>query len=194
MNRDLKAFLILTGTALVLSIGAFVGLAHGSEDLECEGATHCVLMLFPRHVSDKDEPGADRWERLKRIADGVDAATAKRVERAWLIQTAWHESRLARYVDLDQPRCRDGEKGVCDGGKAATVFQLHNTRRNLSKKEAAARASTVFRRAGNYCRSEGEDYFLGGTAHYARGGRHCTWADAEKRVALMWKISWRLGQ
>lgn len=194
MNRDLKAILILTGAALVLSIGAFAGLANGSEDLDCEGATHCLLMSFPRHVSDKDEPGAERWERVKQIAKAIDAATSKRIERAWLAMTIYEESRMARYVDLDWPRCREGKKGTCDGGKAYGVTQVHGTDRQLSRKQLFERSLVIVRRGGNYCKKRGFPFWSGGISQYARGGRHCEWKSAAKRVARMWNYHWRLGQ
>ena len=194
MNRDLRAFLILVGTATCLSAGAFAGLAKGAEDLDCEGATHCLLMSFPRHVSDKDEPEAERWERVKQIASALDAATSNRIERAWLAMTIFEESRMARYVDLDWPKCRDGEGGQCDGGRAYGLTQVHNTNRKMSRKQLFERSLKLVKAGGNYCKKRGFSFWAGGISQYARGGRHCEWKSAEKRVARMWSYHWRMGQ
>lgn len=181
--------------ASVLLLVMFARAAKAEEgDLECEGATHCVLMSLPRWHEDMDEPYAERWERLKEMADGLDAATDNRLKKSWLIMTAWKESRLARFVDLDWPKCREGVKGWCDGGRAAGVIQLHGTDRDMGRAEYFRTGLRTFERGANYCESRGFDRFEGGTSHYARGGRHCEWSKAKERVEMMWKIHWQLGR
>lgn len=164
-----------------------------ASDLDCEGATHCVLMSFPRHHTDAEESDLDRWDRTKAIAEAIDAATDKRVERAWLLMTARRESHLARYVDFDWPLCRDADKKPCDSGRAFGLLQIHGTDRDMTRAEMFAHGLRLFRKAGNYCGARGHEYWVGGTAHYARGGLHCEWPEAESRIEEMWRIHWRLG-
>lgn len=184
---------------ILLCIGLFLVLLSAAQNAPardsrpaCETTkTHCVLMSFPRFYMDHDEPAHEREARLKRNADGIDAATDSATERAWLVVTAWKESRLARFVDLDHPKCREGHDGWCDSGKAYGPSQLHGTDRDLTKKELYAETLRRFRRAANYCAARGYEYWLGGTALYGTGNR-CTLATSAERVKMMWALAWRL--
>lgn len=180
--------------ASVLLLVMFARAAKAEEgDLECEGATHCVLMSLPRWHEDMDEPYTERWERLKEIAGGIDAATQNRTERAFLVMTAYEESRLAKFVHLDLPKCREGKGGWCDRGRSFSVWQLKRMTRDETVAESAAVSLRRFKRAANYCAARGHDRLEGGIAMYATGN-FCRWNDARRRVEKLWNMHWMLGR
>jgi hypothetical protein len=133
-----------------------------------------------------------RSARLADHARAIDAATDKRAEKALLIMTAWSESKFARFVDLDEPKCRDGIGGWCDKGRAFGVLQLHDTARDITRTEQYRLGIEAMRRAGNSCRSVG-DWWEGAVSQYATGST-CVWGMAKMRVELMWEIDWKLGK
>lgn len=189
MNHPL---LKLITFVLCTSLLSLAGLAYGA-DRDCTTATHCALMeLAPWH-EDREEDPRTRYDRLWDHSLAIESVTDNKTERAWLIQTAWNETKLARFVDFDEDKCRLGIGGWCDSGRAFGVTQLHDTDRDLIRAEQYAEALKRFRRAANYCVARGHDYWTGGTAQYG-SGKHgvCTWKNAEKRVVMMRKIEGRL--
>lgn len=154
--------------------------------------TLSVLEGFQRHVSDEHEPASARTERLTSLATAIDGATTNRDERALLITKAWHESRFASYVQFDHDRCRLGEGGRCDGGKAFGVLQLHGTKRDLTLSEQMTRALRQLRFGIRRCKMWGaSDPVRGAIALYATGNS-CDWAGSDERVATWRKIRGRL--
>lgn len=184
----------LAALALACSVILLAMVSRADERTECRSATHCVLMKLPRWHGDLDEDDEARNVRLLTIANSIDAATDDRTERAFLLMKAWKESRLARFVDLDLPKCRDGHDGWCDSGRSFSVYQVRGISRDSSRTDAARHALAVFRRGANYCEKRGFDRWEGGVSQYARGGVHCSWIGAKERVEFMWKMAERLGR
>lgn len=182
-DKFLIAFLTLT------HLIAFLTLTHLShaDNPQCNTPTHCALEKFPRFYMDLEEPDKERAIRVDAIGDSINAVTDNPTERAWLIMQAWHEARLARFVDLDLPRCHEGWNGWCDNGAAWSVWQLQNTDRSGTREDAARAAIETMRQAGNHCAAQGYDYWIGGTALYGTG-KSCVRKASEKRVAHMWQI------
>lgn len=195
MNRaDFTYFTAALAFLCSLVALTMFGVARGDEpDPECQTPTHCVLMSFPRFYMDANEDDEARSLRLLANANAIDAATDRRDERALLIMKAWKESRLARFVDLDLPRCREGIGGWCDGGRSFSVFQVRGLSRDSSRVDAAKYALEAFKRGANYCRKRGHGYWMGGVAMYATGNI-CRWHPAKERVDFMWSVFARLGR
>jgi hypothetical protein len=187
--NELKNTLILSTIATLLSLLGLFGLsqAHGSEELECVSPTHCVLMSLPRWHEDLDEPEGERFERLRAIGDALDSSTDDRLERAIQISLAYHESRLARFVDLDWPKCREGKGGWCDSGKALGVIQAHVPSRDISRAELFGFGVTRIRTGGAHCKARGHDYVSGAFSLYGTG-RICDWKGAEERAEMAWDV------
>jgi hypothetical protein len=183
---DAKNTLALCLICAALSSLALQGLAHGAES-----TTLAVLSRTPIHRSDADEAPEDRRKRLREIAVAIDSATSDLDLRAWLIMTAARESGLARYVTDDGPKCRDGQGGRCDSGRAFGAWQLHRMTRQESYAEQAIEAVRRFKMAANSCRARGSDYWLGGISRYATGAS-CDWTEAAERLASMQAIRGRL--
>lgn len=185
---DLKSTLALCLICAALSSLALAGLAHGTEP---ETRTESALHRVPVHRSDADEAPEDRRQRLRDIAVAIDSATPDLDLRAWLIMTAQRESGLAAYVTEDGPKCRDGQGGRCDSGRAFGAWQLHRMTRTESYTEQAIEAVRRLKMAANSCRARGSDYWLGGISRYATGAS-CDWAEAKERLASMRSIRGRL--
>lgn len=146
--------------------------------------TLVMLERLPRHSSDRDEPPDQRAERMAAHASAIDGVTRDRTERAALVVLAGREGvNLARFVDLDEPQCRDGHKGWCDHSKAWSVYQLHGTDRSGGREWAARQALTRWRWHGARCAQMGHDRIVGAFAGYATGGKFCDTADARDRAA-----------
>jgi hypothetical protein len=190
---DAKNTLLLCLICAGLAAWGFFGLvrsAHGSTETPTESALYRV----PVHRSDADEAPEDRRKRLREIAVAIDSATSDLDLRAWLIMTAQRESGLARYVTDDGPKCRDGQGGRCDSGRAFGAWQLHRMTRRESYTEQAIEAVRRFKMAANSCRDRvtGPDaYWLGGISRYATGAT-CDWTEAAERLANMRSIRGRL--
>jgi hypothetical protein len=92
-----------------------------------------VLLSFPPHVSDRDEPPDARRERLAELAGAVEygAAGDKQIAAA-LVAQALHETRLAAYT-FEAGRCIEGKRwgAACDwdrkrnAPRARGYFQVH---------------------------------------------------------------------
>jgi hypothetical protein len=135
---DAKNTLLLCLICAALSSLALQGLAHGAES-----TTLAALSRAPIHRSDADEAPEDRRKRLQEIAVAIDSAASDLDLRAWLIMTAQRESALARYVTDDGPKCRDGQGGRCDSGRAFGAWQLHRMTRQESYTEQAIEAVSM---------------------------------------------------
>ncbi len=153
--------------------------------------TLAALESFPVWEGDRSEPAEARKARLSDMADAIDSATKSREERALLIMKAWHESRFARYVQLDEPRCRDGVDGRCDHGESLGPWQQKGTARNISLEEQASRALKLLRDHMARCKSRGAEPVAGAIALYATG-HSCSWSGAGERVATWRRIVGRL--
>lgn len=182
---DTKSNLGAAVVGALLLAWALSGLAYGKE------TTLAALERIPVHTSDREESGEIRRARLVTIADAVDRATSDPDERAWLIMTARYESGLAAFVTEDHPRCKDGQGGRCDGGRAFGAWQIHRMARTESKAEQATTALRLFRAAARRCSRMGHGYWLGGISGYARGSS-CTWEKAEERLESLRTIRGRL--
>lgn len=164
----------------------FASRATGTPD-----STFTELERVPVHTTDRGEPPEDRKKRLRELADAIDAVTSSADERAWLIMTARFESGLARYVTEDGERCKLGQGGHCDNGRAFGAWQIHRMARTENKTEQATTALRLFRAAAIRCSRTGQEYWLGGISGYARGFA-CTWGPAAKRLETMRAIRGRL--
>jgi hypothetical protein len=105
--------------------------AHGAEP----SSTLVELQAMPRHHTDADEPDIDRAERLGYLAGAIDGVARNALERAALLVIVRGESGLARFVDLDWDKCRNGLQGWCDSGRAFGVAQLHGMLRTETRAE-----------------------------------------------------------
>lgn len=180
MNHPL---LKLITFVLCTSLLSLAGLAYGA-DRDCTTATHCALMeLAPWHEDREEE---NRSERVQEIADGIDDATGDDVERAFLAMTAYQESRLARFVHLDLPKCREGRGGWCDKGKSFSPWQLKKMNRNETTAQSAVVALDRYRKGLNACGS-----IAGAISMYATG-KTCEWKEAAERERKMWRMHWRM--
>jgi hypothetical protein len=176
MNSQ-KPLLLLSAICLCLLAHLSAKGAWGAD----ETPTLRVLRGMPVHYSDRDEPADSRGKRLERIAHAIDGATDDKLERAMLVIMAARESHLARFVDLDEPPCREGHKGSCDSGRAWSIFQMHGTDRTGTRRDAANIAIEHLRRAGNYCASRGHDRVIGSYALYG-SGKWCSTSSAKERA------------
>lgn len=107
---------------IFLSVFLFTSFAFGN----IIGPEAVVSGAYP-HSTDAKEVWADRYNRLKPLAEAVKVVAATNEEAARLLATAYVESFFADYVGSD--RCSDGPRGKdeCDGGKARGFFQLHRS-------------------------------------------------------------------
>ncbi len=154
--------------------------------------TLAALERFPRFKEDLDEPAEARHERLAALAAAIDSAGRTASERAFLAMKAWHESRLAVYVQMDTDRCRLGVGGRCDGGKAFGPIQLHGTERDLTLEQQMAAGLKQFRFGITRCKLRGEkDPILGSIALYATGNS-CEWVGAAERLQTYKRLVVRL--
>lgn len=105
-----------------------------------------------------------------------------------LLGLAWHESGFA--PDTDSPegcyRGRDGKGPRCDGGRAATIFQMQGTAAERAlwlgdRKQAAREALRRAVRSWNACKALEPELRLSAYA----GGR-CDVPEAQKRSRELW--------
>ncbi len=186
MSKDAKYFWTLVGLSFGLSALAWAGLAQAESD-----QVYAFLMRSTPHYTDKAETMEERGVRMRRLSAAMHSATTKSDELAFLLMKGERESRWARYVDLDEDRCRKGEDGKCDGGKAWSPWQIWGTDRKGGSEYAAKKALSIFRKGARYCKARGYDYYEGGVAMYAKGGT-CSWSVARARVKRMWVIHWQI--
>lgn len=194
-TRCWRAVLVLAAIQFALAALALAGLARAQET-EAVSPTLRILTSAHRHVSDLDEEDGTRAARLKAIASAIDTATPHAHERALLLSVAWHESRFASYVDLDLPQCRDGVEGVCDAGRAWSIYQLHGQDRTGDRYYAADVAIRMLRYHADRCGHPGlttAASVRAGVSGYATGGRLCRWVGAEKRVQTWRRYLARMG-
>jgi hypothetical protein len=178
IGRALRPLFLVLVVALQV-VGSLVGLAHAEE----EPRTAAVLLALPRHETDRDELDGDRAQRLTEHGTAIDSATRDRLERGALVTLASREGvNLARFVDLDEPKCREGRAGWCDHSKAWSVYQLHGTDRTGDRAWAAREALSRWRFHGTRCARMGFDRVVGAFAGYATGGKACDTADARERA------------
>jgi hypothetical protein len=88
-------------------------------------ATLTVMLAFPAYSLEREDSEARR-ARLTDVAEAICATTnGHRTRTAALVTLWWRESSGAAYV---QAGCREVPKGApdCDGGLAATPWQLHH--------------------------------------------------------------------
>lgn len=122
MSNETKSLFALWALLAALAALFVIRSAHagsnGDSVLSC-------LTRTPPHWSDRDEPSAERLERMRPVSQAVETVTKDPDERAALLAILHHEGMLARYVLED--RCEDGPRGKdeCDEGKARGGFQLH---------------------------------------------------------------------
>lgn len=201
-TRCWRAVLVLAAIQFALAALALAGLAKAQDrekpapEVPAESVTMRILLSAPRHVSDLDEEDGQRAARLKAIASAIDTATPSAHERALLLSVAWHESRFASYVDLDLPQCRDGVEGVCDAGRAWSIYQLHGQDRTGDRYYAADVAIRMLRYHADRCGHPGlttAASVRAGVSGYATGGRLCRWVGAEKRVQTWRRYLARMG-
>lgn len=133
--------------------------------------TLTALRSFPVAVDDRDEPADERAARIAEIAEAIDTATKSRLERAVLIVLVGGESKLARFVDFDLPKCREGHQGWCDSGRAYGLPQLHFMQRTETRLEQMQTAIRRWRGHRDRCRRHVPDDIAGGFAGYGSGGK-----------------------
>lgn len=139
-------------------------------------------------VSKYDTRDRRNKKRRKEIAAAIQNVGKTSRDRAFLIMTARRESGLARFVDLDEDKCKSEGTEWCDWGKAYSVWQLHGMERSESREESADIAADRFRSSANYCRRQGYDYIEGGISLYATG-ESCLWKHAKSRAKEMNSIA-----
>jgi hypothetical protein len=181
--------LVLIAAAILLTLLALAGLAHGSES-----ATLRILLEAPRHVSDLDEDDDDRRQRLAELAGAIDAASPHRHERALLLTQSWHESRHAGYVQRDDDKCRLGIDGRCDSSKAYGPIQLHGTKRTESLKWQMRRGISLLRYHAKRCGKPGlaTDRSVQVALNGYATGHSCSRPNNRKRVATWRSVMRRM--
>lgn len=172
----LLALVVLLDVLALVGLSGRAGAIEQTEPAAEVSPTLAALLQLPAHVTDLEEPEADRLARLSLIADAIDAATDDYSERRALIALGWHESRFSSRV------CEGHETG--DRGKAWGCWQSWERDRSGGIAGQASRAVSHLRRSGNYCRARGHRYWRGAFSLYATG-RHCDWAGADVRVRMM---------
>jgi hypothetical protein len=193
----------LAPVAALLILAAPVRVSAGPKDIavslvvtpkKAVSKTLAALERFPRWKEDLDEPAEPRHKRLAELAAAIDSAGRTASERAFLVTKAWHESRLAAYVQRDDDRCRLGVGGRCDGGKAFGPIQLQGTERNLTLEEQMTRGVKLFRFGKQRCKARGEkDPVRGAIALFATGNS-CEWegGQADERLQTYKRLVVRL--
>lgn len=143
-----------------------------------ESRTYSILNNAPVWHEDINEPPDERRARLLEIAEAVDGATSNLDERSALLTLIKHETHAARYVHLDEPRCRNGVGGRCDDGKAWGLTQLHGTDRKGTARDAMDISVRTLRFGLKRCKS-----WNGAFSSFATGGK-CS-LDMSERVETM---------
>lgn len=170
---------MLAIVALLVS-WALSGLAHASEP----STTLRALQAMPVHETDSDEPALERAERLGYLAGAIDGVARDQLERAALLVIVREESGLARFVDLDWPKCREGRGGWCDSGRAFGVAQLHGMQRTETRAEQMRRALSIWRHHRQRCGS-----VAGAFAGYGSGSSCKVTKQASDRAAMARKLA-----
>jgi hypothetical protein len=165
-SRDSNTVTLCFLAALIFIFAAllYVPRAHGAEPSK----TLVQLQAMRRHHTDKDEPELDRAERLGYLAGAIDGVARDALERAVLLVIVRGESGLARFVDLDWDKCREGHQGWCDSGRAYGVAQLHGMLRTETRAEQMREALKRWRYHRQRCGS-----VAGAFAGYG-SGNSCT--------------------
>lgn len=147
-----------------------------------------ALLLLPVHHTDADELPEDRAARLDTVAEAIaQAAEASnypggpRQAAALLVAVLVHESWLARSVYYDEAPCREGWEGMCDGGAAWSIWQIHGTDRSGDVHDAAALAIDLLSKKGRACGGSGEVLAAGAVSSYATGSA-CSWKGTAARM------------
>ncbi len=186
MTQILKHQLLALFAALL--VATVVRASEGGKTSK----TLAQLQTFPVYTGDKSEPPDERLARLTELADAIDASTTKPHERALLIAVAWHESRFARYVQLDHEPCSKGHDGRCDGGRAFGPIQLHGTNRDLTLQQQFERGLRQLRYGAAKCQGKTlEETVRGAVSLFATGSR-CSWSGADARVKTWARVWGRL--
>jgi hypothetical protein len=161
-SRDSNAVTLcfLAALIFIFAMLLYSPRAHGAEPSNAL----VQLQAMPRHHTDADEPELDRAERLWYLAGAIDGVARNSLERAVLLVIVRGESGLARFVDLDLPKCREGHQGWCDSGKAFGVAQLHGMKRTETRAEQMREALKRWRYHRARCGS-----MVGAFAGYASG-------------------------
>lgn len=174
---------VLALVVIAMSVLALIGEAHASE----ESTTLRALQAMPVHESDKDEPALERAERLGYLAGAIDGVARDQLERAALLVIVREESGLARFVDLDWPKCREGRGGWCDSGRAFGVAQLHGMKRTETRAEQMRVALSRWRHHRQRCGS-----VAGAFAGYGSGSSCAVTKQASERASMARKLASRL--
>lgn len=157
-----------------------------------------ALLRLPAWSGDSEsEP--EREVRLEVVAESIHSAASSvpwRGDRnelvALLVMTGWKETKYARHIH--EGKCRI-KKGECDGGRAASPWQLQHgswfPKKTWEKTkgtdlESTTRASTqaakILSRGRNYCGD-----VMGSISLYATG-RTCSWMNAPSRFRLWRRV------
>lgn len=191
----LLALVVLLDVLALVGLSGRAGAIEQTEPAAEVSPTLAALLQLPAHVTDLDEPEADRLARLSLIADAIDAATDDQLVRAALVVLAWHETRLARYVH--EERCSDGPRGAreCDSGRARGLWQIHDAPEWSvpdSIEAQAALAARLWRGYRHRCRIDSRDDIAGAFVGYGTGGKCAPTKWAAKRAAHTRAVSGRL--
>jgi hypothetical protein len=169
--------------------------------MDLTAAILAALLTLAPH--DRQRPPAG-WEeshpaylaRLASIAADIDAAAEHDREHAIkLIGVAWHESGFA--ADVDAGRCAHEDRGRCDGGRAASLWQLQDRDRErlqvfrTDRREAAREALRRIERSERACAANapGERLaaYAGGVCDLlsAKAAARSLWASVERARRVM---------
>lgn len=124
--------------------------------------------------------------RLRSIAEDIaSAADGDRERAAKLLGVAWHESGFA--ADVDAGLCAHEERGRCDGGRAASLWQLQEADAvrmmlyRLDRRAAAREALRRIERSERACSANAPAERL---AAYAGGV--CSLLSARSSARALW--------
>lgn len=128
-------------------------------------------------------------------ADIASAAEGSRERAAKLVGIAWHESGFA--ADVDAGLCADENRGRCDGGKAASLWQLQDgdpvrlMHYRLDRRAAAKEALRRLERSERTCAGNGVTErlaaYAGGVCGLmsAKAAARGLWASVERARRAM---------
>lgn len=174
---------VLAAVVFAMCAFALIGTAHGAT----ESSTLRALQAMPRHSSDADEPEAERAERLGYLAGAIDGVSSNATERAVLLVIVRGESGLARFVDFDWDKCREGHHGWCDSGRAYGLAQLHGMLRTETRAEQMREALRRWRYHRQRCGS-----VAGAFAGYGSGSSCSVTEQAKERARQVERLAGRL--
>ncbi len=135
--------------------------------------------------------------RLGAIAEDIAAVSTNRIDAAALVGVAWHESGFA--ADVDAGECYHAEvTGRCDGGRAASLWQLQTANPDMhevfrtTRRAAAFEALARIHRSRTACRAnvptERLAAYAGGVCDLLAAKAAARGLDAAVRKALaLWK-------